>query len=30
MKGGAIYTVSGDNTVLGGISVFEGNSAVRD
>lgn len=28
-KGGAIYTVAGDGTLLGGISSFDGNSAVR-
>lgn len=28
VQGGAVFTVSGDDMVLGGISSFEGNTAV--
>lgn len=28
MQGGAVYAVSGEDLVLGGISSFEGNTAV--
>lgn len=29
-QGGAVYTVSGEDTVLGGITSFEGNTAVSE
>lgn len=28
LQGGAVYAVSGEDTLLGGISSFEGNTAV--